>query len=156
PEVISSLAICNQRAKIRMGGITPSMFPRTSEVLNFIRICLAANVRFKATAGLHHPIRCFKPLTYEENAPCGTMHGFLNLFVTTAFATEGFKADVLEEIMEDEFFESFDFQDSGVTWHKDFSLSLTQIKHLRETGIVSFGSCSFDEPIAELQLMNLL
>ena len=55
-------------------------------VYRFVRTCLAANVPFKATAGLHHPLRCFKPLTYASDSPQGTMHGFLNVFLMTVCA----------------------------------------------------------------------
>src|SRR5437667_6653924 len=81
PELVAQLALNGQRAKIRTGGITPDAIPRTKEVIRFVRTCLAANVPFKATAGLHHPVRCFRALTYENNSPMGTMHGFLNLFL---------------------------------------------------------------------------
>lgn len=156
PELVSSLALNNQRAKIRTGGITPDLFPASSEVIRFIRTCMAANIPFKATAGLHHPIRCFKPLSYEANAPKGTMHGFLNLFLATGFAREGFKPSVLEEVLEEEFEEVFEFDDNGVYWQKEHFLNIQQLAKLREKGAVSFGSCSFDEPIADLQELGIL
>lgn len=155
-DLVSTLSINGQRAKIRTGGVTPDMFPKTSEVIRFMRTCLSANVPFKATAGLHHPIRCFKPLTYESNAPKGTMHGFLNVFLAAGFAREGYKPEILEEILEDEFAESFDFQEGGVSWHQEFTLTASQLSILRMNGITSFGSCSFDEPIEDLQEMGLL
>ena len=155
-DLVSTLAIEKQRAKIRMGGVTPKAFPETKEVIRFIRTCLAANVPFKATAGLHHPIRCFKPLTYEPNAPKGTMHGFLNMFLSTAFAREGVDMEILEEVLEDEFAEGFDFQEDSVSWHQEFNLTVSQLSQLREKGIISFGSCSFDEPIEDLQNIGIL
>ena len=51
-------------AKIRCGGTT---LPSVEEVGEFIAACRDAGVPFKATAGLHHPIRS------------GDRHGFLNL-----------------------------------------------------------------------------
>ena len=156
PDLVSTIAINQHRAKIRTGGITPELFPSTRQVIRFIRTCQAANLPFKATAGLHHPVRCFKPLTYEPNSPKGTMHGFLNVMLTTGFAREGFKPTILEEVMEDEFSESFDFQEGGVSWHQDFALSVPQLASLRESGITSFGSCSFNEPIEDLQRIGLL
>ncbi len=156
PDLVATLALNGQRAKIRTGGITPDLFPKTSAIIRFIRACLAANVPFKATAGLHHPLRSFQPLTYEANAPKGTMHGFLNVFLTAGFAREGFKPEVLEEVMEDEFAESFDFHEGGVSWHQDFMLTTPQLYQLRENGIISFGSCSFDEPIADLEKIGIL
>lgn len=155
-ELAAELALTGQRAKIRTGGITTDAFPRTTDVVRFVRTCLAANVPFKATAGLHHPVRCFRPLTYENNAPNGTMHGFLNLFLMTGFAREGFRSDFLVDVMEEEFEEVFKFHESSVAWRDDFSLNLKQILQLRRYGIQSFGSCSFDEPVADLQKLGIL
>jgi hypothetical protein len=156
PDMVTALAIHRQRAKIRTGGTSADEFPPTRTIIRFIRTCLAANVPFKATAGLHHPLRCFKPLTYEADAPRGTMNGFLNLFLATGFARAGFKPIILEEVLEDEFEESFEFTDSGVAWHGDYFLTTWQLGFVRQKSIVSFGSCSFDEPIADLQEIGLL
>jgi hypothetical protein len=156
PDLITALAILGQRAKIRTGGVTADAFPPTRNIIRFIRACVSANLPFKATAGLHHPIRCFKALTYEANAPRGTMNGFLNMFLATGFARAGFKPAIIEEILEDEFEESFEFSDAGVAWHRDYFLYSSQLAELREKNIVSFGSCSFDEPIADLQEIGLL
>jgi hypothetical protein len=154
-ELISTLAITGQRAKIRTGGVTPEDFPWTRDIVRFVRTCVAANVKFKATAGLHHPIRCFRPLTYEANSVQGTMHGFLNLFLMAGFAREGFRVPLLEEVMEEEFDEVFRFEDLSAGW-RDFSLNIWQIEALRQKGIQSFGSCSFDEPVADLQKLGVL
>jgi hypothetical protein len=156
PDLVTALAIHRQRAKVRTGGTSADEFPPTRTIIRFIRTCLAANVPFKATAGLHHPLRCFKPLTYEADAPKGTMNGFLNLFLATGFARAGFKPIILEEILEDEFEESFEFTDSGVAWHGDYFLSTWQLGFVRQKSIISFGSCSFDEPVADLQEIGLL
>lgn len=155
-DLVTALAIHGQRAKIRTGGVTSDAFPPTRDIIRFIRSCVAANVPFKATAGLHHPIRCFKPLTYEANAPRGTMNGFLNMFLATGFARAGYKSTIIEEVLEDEFEESFEFSDAGVSWHRDYFLYSSQLAELREYNIISFGSCSFDEPIADLQEIGLL
>jgi hypothetical protein len=156
PDLVTALAIHGQRAKIRTGGVTADDFPPTRMIIRFIRTCLAANVPFKATAGLHHPLRCFRALTYEANAPKGTMNGFLNLFLATGFARAGFKPIILEEILEDEFEESFEFTDNGVAWHGDYFLTTWQLGFVRQKSIISFGSCSFDEPIDDLQEIGLL
>ncbi len=155
-ELVATLALRGQRAKLRTGGVTPDAFPTTQQIIRFVRSCLAANIEFKATAGLHHPIRCFKPLTYEANSVEATMHGFLNLFLMTGFARESYKVSVLEEVMEDEFDEVFRFEDHAATWRDSFSLNLSQIDRLRKFGIQSFGSCSFDEPVADLQKLGIL
>jgi hypothetical protein len=156
PDLVCALALYEQRAKIRTGGTTADAFPQTREIIRFIRTCMAANVPFKATAGLHHPLRCFKPLTYEANAPMGTMHGFLNVFLGTGFCRLGFNTNLLESLLEDEFTESFAFTDGAVTWHQTYILTAMQLKVVREQNIISFGSCSFDEPIADLREIGLL
>ncbi|MBA3770066.1 MAG: hypothetical protein H0X08_06165 [Blastocatellia bacterium] len=155
-DLVAELSKKRQRAKIRTGGVTVEAFPSTADIIRFVKTCLAANVPFKATAGLHHPIRCYRPLTYESNAQQGTMHGFLNLFLMTGVLLEGFRPTLLEHIMEEEYDEVFAFDDTGVTWQGEFMLSTRSIERLRRLGIQSFGSCSFDEPVADLQKLGIL
>jgi len=155
-DLIATLGIKKQRAKLRTGGVTREEFPPTRDVIRFVRTCMAANVPFKATAGLHHPIRCFKPLTYAADSPEGTMHGFLNVLAMAGFAGESFRVSLLEEIMEEEFEEVFEFTDSGLSWRGSHFLSLGHLTRLRSRGMHSFGSCSFDEPVADLQELGIL
>jgi hypothetical protein len=155
-ELIATLAIKKRFAKIRMGGITEDSFPKTGQILRFIRTCLAANVPFKATAGLHHPVRCFKPLTYEKDAPEGMMNGFLNVFLAVAFMKMAYKRSLIRELLQDEWGESFIFDNFGVLWRQEYFLSVQQLAELRRKNIISFGSCSFEEPIADLQEIGLL
>ena len=155
-DLIASVSAAGQRAKIRTGGVTAEAFPASEAIVRFVQACTAANVPFKATAGLHHPIRCFRPLTYEANAAQGTMHGFLNLFMMAGFAREGYRRSFLEDVMEEEFEEVFEFTDTDIKWRNEFTLNLHQIEQLRTHGIQSFGSCSFDEPIVDLQALGIL
>jgi hypothetical protein len=155
-DLIATLSIVGQRAKIRTGGVTPEAFPQTGDIIRFVRVCLAANVLFKATAGLHHPIRCFRPLTYENNSPQATMHGFLNMFLLTGFAREGYRPSLLNDVMEEEFEEVFRFEDQAITWRDEYVLGLWQLERLRSHGIQSFGSCSFEEPVADLRKLGVL
>ncbi len=155
-ELVTTLSIKKQRAKMRTGGTTREEFPPTRDVVRFVRTCMAANVPFKATAGLHHPIRCFRPLTYAGDAPKGTMHGFLNVLLMTAFARESYRVALLEELMEEEFDEAFAFQNDSVTWRNEHVLTAANLEFLRRKGMISFGSCSFTEPIEDLQSLGLL
>ena len=156
PELVAMLSIKKQRAKVRTGGTTREEFPPTRDVVRFVRTCTAANVPFKATAGLHHPIRCFRPLTYAANAPQGTMHGFLNVLLMTAFARESYRVALLEELMEEEFDEAFAFQNDSILWRNEHALTAANLDFLRRKGMISFGSCSFTEPVEDLQSLGLL
>lgn len=155
-DLVSTIAVKKHCAKIRTGGVTPEAFPSSEQIAKFIRTCLAANVPFKCTAGLHHPLRCLKPLTYETNAPTGTMNGFLNVFLAAAFTMQGYKPKLIHELLEDEWAENFKFADNGVFWRHDHFVSNTQLQNLRSHGAISFGSCSFDEPVEDLQAIGIL
>lgn len=154
-EFISAIAVNRLRAKIRTGGVVQEAFPPVDEVVKFLRVCIAANLPFKATAGLHHPLRCQRPLTYEENAPQGTMHGFLNVFLASAFFRQNLNAAFINRLMTETDASRFEFDDEGIGWDGN-RLELTQIKLMRERNAVSFGSCSFLEPIEDLRQLGLL
>lgn len=137
------------RAKIRTGGLTEDAFPTPERVASFIRACKETGVAFKATAGLHHPLRCVKPLTYEPDAPRGTMHGFINVFVAAAMI------DYAEEILREENARAFVFGDDGLAW-RGHVVSTTAIAKMRRHFGLSFGSCSFEEPITDLKDLRWL
>lgn len=155
-DAVATLAIYGQRAKIRTGGVTADAFPKPEQITRFMRICLAANVPFKATAGLHHPVRCIKPLTYEKNAPEGVMNGFLNLFLAAGLLMQGHKTSLINELLEEQQAENFWFDARGVLWRQEYFISTAQLKVLRSRGAISFGSCSFDEPVTDLQEFGIL
>ncbi len=155
PEQISALALTRQRAKIRTGGSTQEAFPPIDELIKFLRVCIAANVPFKATAGLHHPLRVVKPLSYEPDAPTGAMHGFLNLFLAAALLRQNLNNNNANKLMADGNAGNFGFDDEGATWNGN-RIELPQLKLLRERNVISFGSCSFVEPIEDLQLLGFL
>jgi hypothetical protein len=155
-DMVATVAICEQRAKIRTGGIVQTAFPDADQITRFMRTCLAANVPFKATAGLHHPLRCTKPLTYETSAETGAMHGFLNVFLAAAFLLQSYKSSVIAELLEDERAENFTFDNDGVRWRHEHFVSTELLLSLRGKRFISFGSCSFEEPIADLQEIGIL
>lgn len=155
-ELVSMIAIRGQSAKIRTGGVTNEEFPHSREIIRFVRTSMAANVPFKATAGLHHPIKCFRPLTYAANAPKGTMHGFMNVLLMAGFARDDYRVSFLEELMEEEFDEAFVFEETGVRWRDEYFLNNSMLGHVRTRGMISFGSCSFTEPVEDLQSLGLI
>jgi len=155
-DLIATLAILGGRAKIRTGGVTEEAFPPVERITKFMRVCLAANVPFKATAGLHHALRCVKPLTYEADAPEGMMNGFLNVFLAAAFLRHGYQPRLIHELLRDRRADNFLFNDNGVLWRQEHFLNSLQIENVRIRGAISFGSCSFVEPVEDLQEIGLL
>lgn len=153
-DFITALALTRQRAKIRTGGITPDAFPSTDAIIKFMRICIAANVPFKATAGLHHPLRCTKPLTYELKAPIGTMHGFFNLFLSACLLRQDLNSSSVHRLMNETEGQNFHFNEEFITWTEQ-SITANTISLTRQKNAVSFGSCSFVEPIEDLQKLEV-
>jgi hypothetical protein len=139
-------------AKIRTGGVSPVAIPSVEEVAAFLRSCAERRLPFKATAGLHHPVRALHPLTYEAAAPRALMHGFLNVFLAAAFAWHGKRA--IEPVLAETDPASFRFDDRA-RW-RDWTLDAAQIQEARLQFAHSFGSCSFEEPVRDLQALGLL
>jgi hypothetical protein len=139
-------------AKLRTGGVKPEAIPSLQEVAAFIVACAERRLPFKATAGLHHPIRSVHPLTYEAGAPRAMMHGFLNVFMAAAFAWHGEHG--IEPVLAETDAKAFRF-DGRAHW-RDRSLDAEQIRDARQRFAHSFGSCSFDEPVHDLEALGLL
>ena len=154
-ECLAAVASCGRRAKIRMGGETADKFPASESVIEFIRLCVAANVPFKATAGLHHPLRSVHRFTYQPESPSGIMHGFVNLFLAAAFLWAGMETKLALQLLEEQSAEAFRFDLDGIGW-RQHRLSRHEIAAARRSFALSFGSCSFTEPIDDLRSLHLL
>ena len=139
-------------AKIRTGGLKPEAIPSTSTVAAFITDCADRKLAFKATAGLHHPIRAMHPLTYELDAPHAVMHGFINVLLASSFAWHG-ERDIEPIIAETD---ATNFRFDETAYWRGKSLSGAQIQEARRDFIHSVGSCSFDEPVHDLQALGFL
>ncbi|MFM9957457.1 MAG: hypothetical protein ACKVZJ_05245 [Phycisphaerales bacterium] len=154
--LIAAIAGTGARAKVRTGGVTPDAFPAPEHLARFISACAAAEVPFKATAGLHHPVRGEFDLTYEPNCPRGLMYGFLNVFLAAALlrTREGTEQDAVAMLSERDP-TSIKFAEPGVAW-RGKRLAIDRLALVRESFATSFGSCSFDEPVADLRALGLL
>jgi hypothetical protein len=118
PAAIGAVAAIGGRVKLRCGG---AFVPSIEQVGLVIACCRDAGVPFKATAGLHHPVRR------------GDEHGFLNL-LAAATAPVGRIGAVLA-------------QEDGA--------ALEVEEGAREV-FVSFGSCSWREPVEGLRELGML
>jgi hypothetical protein len=115
--------------KIRCGG---ARIPSVEELAAFIR----RGVRFKATAGLHH----------AYPTPAGE-HGFLNLLAAVVFGDE---EDALRAPRG-----SFELDADAFRWGEREADAAT-CTQVREKRIHSIGSCSFFEPVGELEELGIL
>ena len=141
---------CAAGLKLGCGGRDASAYPSVEVATAAITACRNQNVKLKFTAGLHHPVRRF-------DATLGThTHGFLNLFVAGVLAAaRDLKGDQVKEILRDDDQTNFMFDHDGLYWG-DYRASVAEIESARENAVVSFGSCSFDEPLDGLRAMGLL
>ena len=154
-DCIAAIAECGLRAKIRTGGETADKFPDSARVVAFMKRCVDAGVPFKATAGLHHPVRSVHRLTYEANSPSALMHGFLNVFLAAAFLRVGMEPPVAAELLEERSADAIRFGSDGIEW-RERQLSADAVASARRHFSISFGSCSFIEPVDDLQSLGLL
>ncbi|MDX2029307.1 MAG: hypothetical protein SF339_01460 [Blastocatellia bacterium] len=152
--LIETISDRGARAKVRTGGVTADAFPASTNLARFIVLCSDEDVPFKATAGLHHPMRGVHRLTYEPDSPSAMMHGFLNVFLAAAFAQNGIGLEQLAELLEERSPEAFRFEQGSVTWRGEMAVR-AHIRNTRSLLAVSFGSCSFLEPIEDLKKMGL-
>jgi hypothetical protein len=153
--LLRTLRACGARAKVRTGGVVPGAIPATADLAAFLVACAAARVPFKATAGLHHAVRGRRSLTYAADAPHGTMHGFLNVFAAATLAWDGADAAEVEAVLCEQRTDAFRWRDDGLAVG-DRLLEAEELARARAEFAMSFGSCSFDEPVADLQAQGAL
>jgi hypothetical protein len=128
-------------AKIRCGGET---VPPIEAVAAFVAACRDAGVRFKATAGLHHPIRL------------GERHGFLNLLAAAVFAhADGLGEEELARLLAEDDPAAFSVDAGGLSVHGRRAQAAA-IGSARVELFVAYGSCSFAEPVEDLTTLGVL
>jgi hypothetical protein len=151
--VLTALGANGVRAKVRTGGVTPSAIPAPAQVARFMVACKKANVAYKATAGLHHVVRGEYPLTYEAGCARAEMYGFTNMILAATVASLGANAYEVSAVLS----EKGDLvTPTGVKPIGGRKITTTDISRARKTSLLSFGSCSFEEPVAELHARGLL
>ena len=152
-------------AKLRTGGVVEEAFPAVDKIAGFIARCAELGVPFKATAGLHHPLRCFRPLTYEPDSPRASdaripeplyrggdclERGALGQSRvarrarhlpcrqrTRKLALRRRRADLERR-------------------REPIRIDVEALRSMRSKFALSFGSCSFEEPLQDLHELDLL
>ncbi|MCH8569216.1 MAG: hypothetical protein LAT67_13155 [Balneolales bacterium] len=136
--------------KLRCGGIEAHMFPTIEQLAFGLHQAVMNGVSCKATAGLHHPVRHF-----NESNGC-MMHGFLNVFGAVILGNKyGWMASDFEAMLRDESAAFFTFSDTDFEWN-GCTADLNDIDFARNYLAGSYGSCSFVEPLEDLQELGLL
>lgn len=151
--LIAAIGRAGLHAKIRTGGVTPESIPPAPAVARFLAGCVRNGVAFKATAGLHHPLRAEHPLTYAPDAPRAVMHGYLNVFLAAAVLRDGGSEADAARLLDERDPAAFAAGDSAIRW-RDRRLDARTLADARALAR-SFGSCSFTEPVADLAALNL-
>lgn len=154
-DLIAAMSGTRARAKVRTGGITPAAIPSLRSLLRFLRACCDYDVPFKATAGLHHAVRGERALTYETDSPRAKMHGYLNVFLAAAFLHAGLPDDDALQLLDERDPREFVFGEDAVSW-RGYSLRTAQLEKVRAGFALSYGSCSFTEPVDEARALGLI
>jgi hypothetical protein len=137
-------------AKIRCGGLSAEAVPAPAIIARFMGLARELDVPFKATAGLHHPIRG------HNDAAGFTMHGFLNVAGAAVLGwTHRLDALSLETILADEDAGHFHLTAQRFAW-RSLAADPDQIGVARGFALRSYGSCSFDEPVDDLVALGML
>ena len=130
---LDEVAARGLRAKIRCGG---ERVPSVGELADFVRGCRSRGLVFKATAGLHHAY----PTAEGE-------HGFLNLLAAAVFGDE-------EEALRERS-PAFALDAASFRW-RDREAPPARLADVRAALFHSVGTCSFFEPVEELQGLGIL
>lgn len=130
---LDDVAARGLRAKVRCGG---EQVPTVEELADFIRGCRSRGLVFKATAGLHH--------AYPTES---CEHGFLNLLAAAVFGDE-------EEALRERA-PAFALDAASFRWRDHEALPM-QLVDVRSSLFHSIGTCSFFEPVEELEGLGIL
>ena len=154
-DMLKAIHRTRTRAKIRMGGVVPEAFPSVPNVAQALRTVAELKLTFKATAGLHHPIRSRQPLTYKPESHTGVMHGFINLCCAAALVFFGGEVRDVESVLAEENPGVWKVTAEGIEW-RGHIWSADQLRALRSQFLISIGSCSFEEPLRDMESLGWL
>jgi hypothetical protein len=136
-------------AKVRTGGTTPEAIPTPDRLLDFLVGAARRKLAFKATAGLHYPVRGLHPLTGSADGPSGVMYGYLNLMIAAAILWGGGDRSLAREALLESEISAFALNGDALLWH-DLRFDGDALGRMRNDFCHGFGSCSFREPLDAL------
>jgi len=137
-------------AKFRCGGPSAAAIPSPDVLARAIWNANRLQVPFKATAGLHHPLR------HRDAALGATAHGFLNVLGGALLAhAHGLDEPTLGALIEDEDGAHFTLDADSFAW-RGVVAGASEIAAARARFARSYGSCSLQEPIDDLRSLGML
>jgi hypothetical protein len=136
-----AIAEADHRMKFRTGGEAPEAHPNEIALATAIAAALDRQTAFKCTAGLHHGARNTAPDTGFEQ------HGFGNVLLATAALLDGADTAAAASVLADRDADAIGSTLRG--WTSDTAATVRR-------WFRSFGSCSIDEPVADLVGWGLL
>lgn len=144
----SSSRRCRAGLKFRTGGMEADAVPPSGRLAEVLAVCRDRGVFWKATAGLHRPLRHFDP-------GLGThVHGFINLLAAAALAdVYPTSLGEIQAALDDVHAAHFHFTPQSLSW-RTRTVTVEQIAAARRRGLRSFGTCSFREPLEGLQVLD--
>jgi hypothetical protein len=136
--------------KLRTGGTEAAAFPPPERITEVLLACGETGLPLKFTAGLHHPLRRF------DSGVGAHMYGIINVFAAALLAlAQAPDAGLLRQILLEEDPSQFVFTETEFGW-REHRIDVTTVRELRRDRVISFGSCSFDEPRDDLRTLGLL
>jgi hypothetical protein len=129
------VAAAELRLKLRTGGVEAHLFPTAGQLAAWIDGALDREVAFKCTAGLHHAVRHTSAEGFEQ-------HGFLNVLLATVRAFDGASREETVATLEERDAARLGATDDDVARARRW--------------FTSFGTCSVEEPLADLLSLDLL
>ncbi|MGN6592173.1 MAG: hypothetical protein ACTHJX_04670 [Terriglobales bacterium] len=126
------------KVKLRMGGVVAEAIPPVEQVMAFLLACRRRDLGFKATAGLHHAYGGRYALTYQAGSAQARMHGFVNLTLAIACLQTGGSPAEAERLLR-------------AASPADFAAASVEQLQAARRAFISFGSCSFEEPMQWLR-----
>lgn len=135
---VQAVAQAGFRVKFRTGGTRADAFPDETRLTEGLVCALRLGVPFKLTAGLHHAVRHTGSGTGFEH------HGFLNVMAAVAAAHDGADEETITSVL---------------ACREPGSVARRCTPHQRAAArawFASFGTCSIDEPLADLSALRLV
>ncbi len=153
--LMAAIKTLGGRAKLRAGGETPRAIPTPAEMLRFLGAAQRCAIPLK-TSALDHAMRGEYPLSSRAGSPKTTMYGFLGFFLAASWLFhEKFDQAAALALLEERSSESLSFSDQQVCWQQH-RMSREDLIEARRSFVISCGTNSIEEPIRELQDLDLL